>query len=234
MTPPSRDPDRAGTDAGRIREPRDPAVLAPALAGAAMVVIGVVLYVVAQSVDSEVYAMTCTSSRGCESRDPVVFTLLGAAFKAVTPFLLAGAVTVAVSLACAALRDGSRAPRALRKDLPMRFLVALWALALVLVLGGVAFTVWASSPDVVNSTIRDCSAGSGCVQTPIYTAQQLAYSVVPAALTAGLVAVGLALVVTGVRAGGRAAEGVETAPQGRVGRREDDLTPFMPPADGSR
>jgi hypothetical protein len=195
-----------------------------------MIGLGVVVYALSSSLSLEDYAMTCTSGLGCVSRDPVLFTVHGATLKHVEPLLTAGAVLAASALAVAALRPRLRRSIEARSPV-MRFTVALWIVAGVLVVGGSAFAFWSNTPDVVNSTIQECTVGIGCVQTVVYTLQQLSFTVVPAALTAGLLTLGLAIAVTSLRRGDGGEPDAEADAPESVTWGGSDLTPFMPPTD---
>jgi hypothetical protein len=216
---------------------RQPAVTAPAVAGLAMVAVGVAVYAFFSSLDVGDYAMMCTSGVGCVSRDPVLFTVHGAALQHVQPLLTAGTAIAGSALALAALRPAIR-DRAETRRAALGPTLALWAVVLVLVGGGTAFSVWSNTPDVVNSTIRECSPGSGCSQTVVYTLQQFAAVAVPAALTAGLLVLGLAVVLTALRLRRREDDGVAVVSLPATDERTSagaDLTPFMPPTeDGDR
>ncbi|WP_378144143.1 hypothetical protein ACFJGV_11825 [Cnuibacter sp. UC19_7] len=222
-------------------------VSAAAVTGIALIVLGAVVYAVFSSLDLEDYAMTCTSGLGCVSRDPLLFTLHGAALDHVQPLFTAGAVSASAALALAAVRPLLPIPTNARR-VAMRPTVALWCVAVVLIVGGAAYATWSRTPDVTNSTIQECTPGVGCSQTVVYTLQQLSYVVVPAALTAGFLALALAIVVTAMRRrrpvlepdgadeADDESDGVGSTTRERAraavwgGR---DLTPFMPPSDRS-
>lgn len=219
-----------------------------AVAGLAMIALGAAVYAALSSLDLEDYAMMCTSGLGCVSRDPFLFTLHGGGLLLVQPLFTAGAVIASSALALAALspwwsaRTAGTTPSQTRRP-RMRSTIVLWCVAVALVVGGSAYGAWSKTPDVVNSTIQECTPGVGCSQTVVYTLQQLSIDVVPAAVTAGLLLLGLAIVVTALRR--RAQEATPSE-----GRHDDsaapveevrgtawhgsDLTPFMRPSDDRR
>ncbi|TAJ48628.1 MAG: hypothetical protein EPO52_10980 [Herbiconiux sp.] len=169
------------------------------------------LLLVVASIDSPLVGLDCSSAGDCTTENPVLYTLFGFLVRITMPLLVAGTVLTTTPLALRALsttrsthpvngaemtpdatdpgKSGTRPPGAARR---------LWILSAALVVGSTALGIWSASPAAQNIWM-DCSGSGDCQTSPAYIMNQLAYTLVPSGMLAGLLVLGLALLVTRAR-----------------------------------
>lgn len=182
------------------------------IAGIAILVVAAVAVAMAiAATGSTLMGMECSGSGACTTESPVLFTLLNFVSRSIMPLVVAGIVLVAASLTVQAITTTSSTDPANGAPMtpdesdpgeidtrPVRAARRLWILTAALLVTSTALGLWSASPAAQNVSMG-CYGSGGCPAPPLYVLNQLAYTLVPSGMLAGMLVLGLALLVTTAR-----------------------------------
>lgn len=174
--------------------------------GLLLVLAAVTIWAQAASAGLEVLKLHCSSNSGCHTDNPLLYTVMSFAYRAAMPLIVAGLIFVASSQALVVLAtprsidsDGDDMGTVEPSSAARQHGVArrLWIFAGALIAASAGLGLWSESPTVQEATLN-CFE-SNCTSTPVFILAQLSYTLVPAGMLAGLLVLGMALVVTNGR-----------------------------------